>query len=551
MPTPSDATPATTLSESAVRELVAGRRVGRHDSAGVALPFPEWLPPNAPVDGPVWSGVIGDVHPNDRMTLGVAWLSVLERPLEPAGCILRGRVDDQLHEFDCLIVAVDGAEGPDLLVAFKDLGRRPDPGDWDLLEADLALQATPIVVQYLDRTGSLILVDGQVEEMFGRSAEEMVGTVAVDMVHERHHGALLELWARLLADPTAIQSMQLEMLHPDGTTRWIESTTINRLADERIGAFVVLSRDITEQLAAEEAALERAAELRRSHEEFEILANHVPAAVFRIDSDGGITFANQQWHALADVGPSTGGAPLSLFDPVAEDDRRALAGTLRRLADATGPSSAAIEVRSADGIRVFSLACQVVGEAGGGHARPIIGSMTDVTSTTQLRHLARHDELTGLLNRRSIDARLAEALADNPEEVVVMFVDLDGFKAVNDDFGHEAGDEVLRAVATRLREAVRPSDDVARYGGDEFVIVCRQAAAGAEPLVAARIQDALSSPIEFHGGRWHPAASLGSARAEPGESLTSMLGRADRAMYETKRARHAAALERTGYSSSS
>jgi diguanylate cyclase (GGDEF)-like protein len=193
-------------------------------------------------------------------------------------------------------------------------------------------------------------------------------------------------------------------------------------------------------------------------------------------------------------------------------------------------------VVSRDADRVLSITGHAVSGSGDGSLRAVIGSMTDVTSTTQLRHLAQHDDLTGLLNRHGFDLRLSDALAEDPANVVVAFIDLDGFKTVNDEHGHDAGDTVLRTFADRLRVTLRPSDDVGRYGGDEFVILCRQASSGAEQAVAERLDGALGAAIDFAGGHWQPRASIGFARAEAGEDLAAVIRRADGAMYARKRA---------------
>jgi diguanylate cyclase (GGDEF)-like protein len=150
--------------------------------------------------------------------------------------------------------------------------------------------------------------------------------------------------------------------------------------------------------------------------------------------------------------------------------------------------------------------------------------------------------LTGLLNRHGIERCLADALAEDPVEVLVAFIDLDGFKAVNDGHGHDAGDDVLRQMGARLRDAVRPRDDVARYGGDEFVIVCRQASVGAELAVTERVERILVEPIRFTGGWWQPEASIGMARATIDDDTSSLLRRADHSMYDVKRSHHAERL---------
>jgi diguanylate cyclase (GGDEF)-like protein len=133
----------------------------------------------------------------------------------------------------------------------------------------------------------------------------------------------------------------------------------------------------------------------------------------------------------------------------------------------------------------------------------VVGIYTDITqmkrSEEAVRVLAQHDALTGLPNRRLMNDRLAQATAQarrNQELVGLLLIDLDDFKPVNDEHGHRAGDEVLRVVALRLKECVREVDTVARYGGDEFVVVLssvnRPRDAG---LVAEKIIAALAEPI--------------------------------------------------------
>jgi diguanylate cyclase (GGDEF)-like protein len=153
-----------------------------------------------------------------------------------------------------------------------------------------------------------------------------------------------------------------------------------------------------------------------------------------------------------------------------------------------------------------------------------------------LAHQAHHDELTGLYNRRHIVTKIDEAMAalDRGEitEVTLLLCDLDGFKPVNDRYGHQAGDAVLQAVAQRLTGAAGTHDAVGRLGGDEFVILQVD---GDEP-VADRIAAALRVPIEIAGGTVRIGASIGTASAWPGDGADreSLIARADAAMYAVK-----------------
>jgi diguanylate cyclase (GGDEF)-like protein len=159
-------------------------------------------------------------------------------------------------------------------------------------------------------------------------------------------------------------------------------------------------------------------------------------------------------------------------------------------------------------------------------------------SALELAHQALHDALTGLPNRFQAADRLRQALARSSEtgsEVAVLFIDLDRFKLINDGRGHAAGDELLVAVAHRLRRVVRSGDIVARFGGDEFVVVCEDRAVALEAsLVAGRIIDALREPVVVDGQEIFLSASIGIAVADGTGSPQSLLRDADAAMYRAK-----------------
>ena len=160
-------------------------------------------------------------------------------------------------------------------------------------------------------------------------------------------------------------------------------------------------------------------------------------------------------------------------------------------------------------------------------------------SEEETRHQALHDPLTGLPNRLLFRDRLQHAVARatrGGSSVAVMFLDVDNFKVINDSLGHEAGDEVLTELAPRLTQALRSGDTVARFGGDEFVLVCEELADQTEALrIAERVQDCFASPFVLGGTEHFISASIGVAVRTTGEDGPEELIRdADAAMYHAK-----------------
>lgn len=179
--------------------------------------------------------------------------------------------------------------------------------------------------------------------------------------------------------------------------------------------------------------------------------------------------------------------------------------------------------------------------SGGLELQGVTRDITERRATQErIAYLAEHDTLTGLPNRALVTDRLSQALASARREghgVALLYIDLDRFKPVNDTHGHAVGDLLLREAAQRMRDCVRESDTVGRFGGDEFVVLLPRVEVSDDALrVAEKIRSALASPFLVSGLRLEVSSSIGVALyPEDGRSESSLLLGADRAMYEAKR----------------
>ena len=298
--------------------------------------------------------------------------------------------------------------------------------------------------------------------------------------------------------------------------------------------------DTVETLAGQAAlALDRVGmggEIRRlDNESYFRTLIHNAADVFMIVDEGHVVrYASPSAHTLFDGHTVVGTALTDLVGPVnAPSALAVLSGTDRAPAewviDQGGNERLWVEVR-ADDLREDPT-------VGG-----VVLTLRDVTEQRrlegELRHHAYHDPLTGLANRRSLQDRLTQAFErsrHNGRTCGLLLIDLDDFKDVNDTKGHGVGDELLVAVADRLRAVLRPDDLAARLGGDEFAVVITDLAGAAEADgLARRIDSAFREPFELAEATLSTTASIGVALTEACHSAEELLRNADLALYAAK-----------------
>lgn len=172
----------------------------------------------------------------------------------------------------------------------------------------------------------------------------------------------------------------------------------------------------------------------------------------------------------------------------------------------------------------------------------IAAAIAQATMYEASQRQALTDSLTGLQNRADFMAQLRQALARTSRSgriICVAYIDLDGFKPVNDTFGHKAGDHVLQVVAERLTRVTREGEHVARLGGDEFAIITEDRNDKQIREFRTRIENEIAKPIDYHGDDLVVTASIGLATARGKDVAESILARADAAMYAKKRKRSA------------
>ncbi|HVA08488.1 MAG TPA: EAL domain-containing protein, partial [Acidimicrobiales bacterium] len=306
-----------------------------------------------------------------------------------------------------------------------------------------------------------------------------------------------------------------------------------------LGALLVI--DLLGRAAAGREALE--AELRRSERRFSALVTSSGDIVVVTGIDGKLQYASPAFESVLGY-PSADADGLFAEELLHRDDRSGVRAAMAAAERSGTVINEEVRVRRANGDWLWFEAA-ITDLTADPDVNGFVASLRDITrrkeAEDRLAHAALHDALTGLPNRTLILNRVEQMLARARRQhtpVAALFLDLDDFKDINDTLGHDAGDQLLVGVATRLASALREGDTVGRLGGDEFVVLVEGAslAAGAE-VVSERILDVLATPFEIPASNvpLEVTASIGIAegdRALPGELLRD----ADIALYRAKAA---------------
>jgi diguanylate cyclase (GGDEF)-like protein/PAS domain S-box-containing protein len=384
--------------------------------------------------------------------------------------------------------------------------------------------------------GRIVYANERLREILAMDAAESGSLRWLDRVEADSREPLAQV-AEAVAEGGGPVAVDVRM-EPGAGAGWVR---INLAAlpggEEAEGGFVGTIEDVTAEVEARDELAAREAEYR-------VLAEHSGDFLARHDLEGRYLYASPASETLLGYRPEDllGRTPWEI-GVVHPDDSEAVGLLERAVADGAHRTvTAAWRVVRPDGSeRWVETAVRAVPDHRG-DAHQVVAVTRDVSerkdAETRLAHQALHDSLTGLPNRTLFLDRLDHALrrADRSGGgVAVLFVDLDRFKLINDSFGHAAGDRLLCDVAARLRQALRPGDTIARFGGDEVTVLCEDVdgEAGAR-TIARRIARLFDEPFLVEDGEAFLQASIGIAIAGGAATPEDLIRDADAAMYRAK-----------------
>ncbi|HEY6137445.1 MAG TPA: EAL domain-containing protein [Thermoanaerobaculia bacterium] len=390
-------------------------------------------------------------------------------------------------------------------------------------------------VAQVDNDGVLQLVNDRFCEMVGYGREELIGRNADFLLAYPDDLEVMKAKKRLRKRGKSDQ-YAVRVCRKDGTVIWLEigGAPVFDGGGRVIGSIGV-HNDVTERRLAEQA-------LRESEARYRLMAEHSTDLISRSTPAGMLIYASDASRRLLGFEPTelVGHSIYDFIDPQDAEEVRQLS----KLIHGSHPMTFSYRVRRKDGsLTWFETMARGVPDPATDRMVEIVSVSRDVSERKrveeQIEYEAYHDALTGLPNRRLFRDRLTVALAHARrmhQPLGVVFLDLDRFKYVNDTLGHSVGDELLKAVAGRLKSAVREEDSIARMGGDEFTVLVGDLHVADDVVkVAQKLLETVAQPIHVEGQDLFITTSIGIAMfPTDGDTAEMLLKNADHAMYRAK-----------------
>jgi diguanylate cyclase (GGDEF)-like protein/PAS domain S-box-containing protein len=369
------------------------------------------------------------------------------------------------------------------------------------------------------------------EAVLGCSPERAMATPAFTNVLAGDRHLVAAALDRLRQAPGGTERLRLRVRDGTGDQRWNDACITNLLDHPDVGEWVCNFWDVTAVVRAEE-------ENRRLLEIFDLTDD----SVLLLDADGNLMYLNAAGCRFFGIDQVRLARLIGRPWPLQPDRNSAMTAALDT--DRFESWSGEVTAQGASGPTPASL--QVLAHRDADDRIDYYSAvLRDITDRKQLEatleRQATHDPLTGLPNRALLFQRIAGAVeglraAGSSHQVGLLFIDLDHFKAINDSLGHALGDRLLRSIGERIRTAVRPGDTVARFGGDEFVVLCQRLEDPQDAVVIAhRVESTLQAPFQVDGHEIRARVSIGIAFADPSDAdPVAVLRDADTAMYQAK-----------------
>ncbi len=404
----------------------------------------------------------------------------------------------------------------------------------------------PAFVSYIDNEERYRMNNEAYERWLGVPRAQVTGRTVRELWGEARYRRFKPNIERALRGEQVSHDYSVRL--GDREMRVLATYVPDRDARGRVRGFFVLASDITELAAARDELRRAHDELRAAHGRLEAALEGSSVALWDTDLRTGRVFLGEAWAAIIG-GPrhdsvATVEELMALLHP--EDLEAVRRASVEALKGERAAYAVEHRVKAKNGEWRWILSRGRVTERdpATGRALRMIGTNLDITERRRaeeaVQSTAHSDALTGLANRRGLDDRLRLALARNRRsglESAVLFLDIDRFKEVTDRLGHGAGDALLAAFAARLRSSVRASDTVARFGGDEFVVLLEDVRERQNALrIAEKILEEARRPIEVDGQSLAVTTSIGVAYSDATSSEEDLLKRADAALYQAKAA---------------
>jgi diguanylate cyclase (GGDEF)-like protein/PAS domain S-box-containing protein len=393
----------------------------------------------------------------------------------------------------------------------------------------------PLVRMTRSGVGVIMSVERSCHDLLGWSPEQMVGSSSTRFIHPDDQPSAIAAWVKMIDSSDGAGVWRGRYQSAWGTWVWVE--TVNRYGGSDDPIVTTTMTGVTaEQVSMEERLYARSQLLSR-------LSDALPVGVFQVNMAGHVTFTNDRLHVIVGVGLRA--TIAEQMASIADEDRPLFEAALATAFADRPVEDVELRLRLRDGAgdedRVCLLGLRTLTDSTG-VVSGAVGCLSDVTERAQLRRelevRASVDALTSCLNRAAtleLVGRTVAAPAGDRGNAVV-FIDLDRFKAVNDDLGHAAGDRLLVEVADRLRSTLRDGDHVGRFGGDEFLVICPGVdSADQAREIAERIATVLTSTVDIGSRPVQLRASVGVAWTTESLEADTLIAWADSAMYESKR----------------